>query len=637
MKQVDGIFVRDSCNVCNSPYETVTARSGEFWCLDMNKEVQSCPAGQYFQITTDRSATNSSSTTDSDAVDGSCTPCESGTYATGPGKRLECTSCGLLPGTTKQQTSIVGSTSVDDCFVEKLYADKGNVYCTGFGEDDRRSGLTALSVQECEEFAEEFKDEGLVYSDEPPCQDDTELCPDYLEQIGCNNQFESIDSVTGLKTDIVVNDICPVSCNVCRALSNGTPYTDSTPTGCVVVITETGDQIVRYYSPSEEPSLPDAPIIAAMYTGEPFQPACKAHICELNTTTSDAVLYISQGDAVRDDSTFQYSIPTCGPNLRQIGMWLASESKTNTQIFIPTAAGVTAVSMIGAYYFTGDDTEHRFQFVVFGVGLRMFDLVTDWGNYVVNIRGDLFAFAYGDQDVETEDANVKAMIQFTLAICILSSMLTPFDIWGASQRTTYGDRFLWLIVAVLLFEDVPQLGITGNYIYYVYNAVISDEYYTAAEYITSDIIAIISLAASVANILYNIFLLMCRKKRALGGSANYTTSSHSNQRAMPQHQSNASSQLSAAVTHVAPVHARTRPQNVPVLDLKLKQKSGVLVSPLHSASTPRSFGVEETSLNGPNYFFVSDCVTLISAHFCCTFPQAVFQYLFALEQQLSPL
>lgn len=514
MKQVDGIFVRDSCNVCNSPYETVTARSGEFWCLDMNKEVQSCPAGQYFQITTDRSATNSSSTTDSDAVDGSCTPCESGTYATGPGKRLECTSCGLLPGTTKQQTSIVGSTSVDDCFVEKLYADKGNVYCTGFGEDDRRSGLTALSVQECEAFAEEFKDEGLVYSDEPPCQDDTELCPDYLEQIGCNNQFESIDSVTGLKTDIDVNDICPVSCNVCRALSNGTPYTDSTPTGCVVVTTETGDQIVRYYSPSEEPSLPDAPIIAAMYTGEPFQPACKAHICEANTTTSDAVLYVSQGDAVRGEGpSFEYAIPTCSPNLRLIDSWLASETKTNNQIFIPTAAGVTVVSMVGAYYCIGDGTEHRFRFVIFGVGLRLFDVVTDWGNHFVNIRGDLFAFAYGDQDPNTEDANVNFMIRFTLILCIVSSVLTPFDIWGASQRMTRHRQRAWIIVAVLLLEDVPQVGVAGTYIYYVYKAVISNGYYTATEYLKIDLIAIISLAASVGNILYNIFLLTCGKQK----------------------------------------------------------------------------------------------------------------------------
>jgi len=401
-----------------------------------------------------------------------------------------------------------------------MYAEGGTSYCTGFGTDDRQSGLTELSKQECKQFAEEFRDEGLVYSDEPPCQDEAGKCSgenddnNYIRGIGCNNQFESIDTITNVTTIIVVNDICPFTCGACKSLSNSTSYVDAAPTGCVVVTTETGDQIVRYYSPSDEPSLPDAPIIAAMYTGEPFQPACKAHICEANTTTSDAVLYVSQGDAVRGEGpSFEYAIPTCSPNLRLIDSWLASETKTNNQIFIPTAAGVTVVSMVGAYYCIGDGTEHRFQFVIFGVGLRLFDVVTDWGNHFVNIRGDLFAFAYGDQDPNTEDANVNFMIRFTLILCIVSSVLTPFDIWGASQRMTRHRQRAWLIVAVLLLEDVPQVSVCGMYIYHVYKAVISNGYYTATEYLKIDLIAIISLAASVGNIVYNIFLLTCGKQK----------------------------------------------------------------------------------------------------------------------------
>lgn len=517
VKQVDNIFVRDSCSVCNPPHQNVTTRSGSFWCLDFDSEVRSCPAGRYFQITTNRSASNSS-VADGGVVDGACAPCESGSYAVGPGKRLECTACGFLPGSTKRQTSIVGSTSIDDCFVEKMYAEGGTSYCTGFGTDDRQSGLTELSRQECKQFAEEFRDEGLVYSDEPPCQDEAGKCSgenddnNYIRGIGCNNQFESIDTVTNVTTIIVVNDICPFTCGACKSLSNSTSYVDAAPTGCVVVATETSATIVRYYSPNQTPTVDD-PIVESMYTGEQFRPACKAHICELNTTTSDAVLYVSQGDASRDASTLEFAIPTCGPNVRQINMWLASETSASNQIFIPTAVGITAISMVGAYFYIGD-VPHRFQFVVFAVGLRLFDVVTDWGNYVVNIRGKLFAFAYGDQDPDTADANVQSMIWFTLAICILSTMLTPFDIWGASQRVTDGLQRSWLIIVVLLIEDVPQLGITINYMNQVYSAVISNDYYTANDYIKKDIIAIISLAASVGNLLYSIYLLTCGKQHA---------------------------------------------------------------------------------------------------------------------------
>lgn len=394
-----------------------------------------------------------------------------------------------------------------------MYAEGGTSYCTGFGTDDRQSGLTELSKQECKQFAEEFRDEGLVYSDEPPCQDEAGKCSgengdnNYVRGIGCNNQFESIDTITNVTTIIVVNDICPFTCGACKSLSNSTSYVDAAPTGCVVVATETSATIVRYYSPTQTPTV-DNPIVESMYTGEQFRPACKAHICELNTTTSDAVLFVSQGDASRDASTLEFAIPTCGPNVRQINMWLASETRANNQIFIPTAVGITAISMVGAYFYIGD-VPHRFQFVVFAVGLRLFDVVTDWGNYVVNIRGKLFAFAYGDQDPDTADANVQSMIRLTLAICILSTMLTPFDIWGASQRVTDGLQRSWLIIVVLLIEDVPQLGITINYMNQVYSAMISNDYYTANDYIKIDIIALISLAASVGNLLYSIYLLTC--------------------------------------------------------------------------------------------------------------------------------
>ena len=409
-----------------------------------------------------------------------------------------------------------------------MYAEGGTSYCTGFGTDDRQSGLTELSKQECKQFAEEFRDEGLVYSDEPPCQDEAGKCSgenddnNYIRGIGCNNQFESIDTITNVTTIIVVNDICPFTCGACKSLS----YVDTAPTGCVVVATETSATIVRYYSPNQTPTVDD-PIVESMYTGEQFRPACKAHICELNTTTSDAVLYVSQGDASRDASTLEFAIPTCGPNVRQINMWLASETSASNQIFIPTAVGITAISMVGAYFYIGD-VPHRFQFVVFAVGLRMFDVVTDWGNYVVNIRGKLFAFAYGDQDPDTVDANVQSMIRFTLAICILSTILTPFDIWGASQRVTHGLQRSWLIIVVLLIEDVPQLGITINYMNQVYSAVISDDYFTANDYIKKDIIAIISLAASVGNLLYSIYLLTCGKQPALVTGLEQTSRSYYN-------------------------------------------------------------------------------------------------------------
>ena len=64
----------------------------------------------------------------------------------------------------------------------------------------------------------------------PPCQDDAEKCPGYLEQIGCNNKFESIDSITGSRAFVVVNEICPVACNTCRATTVTATVTTSTGT-----------------------------------------------------------------------------------------------------------------------------------------------------------------------------------------------------------------------------------------------------------------------------------------------------------------------------------------------------------------------------------------------------------------------
>lgn len=124
----------------------------------------------------------------------------------------------------------------------------GELCIGGFCEEFASTQTRCIRVQ-CTEFAEEFKDEGLVYSDEPPCQDDVEQCPDYLEQIGCNNQFERIDFVTGLKTDIVVNDICPVSCNVCASVNTsdasdvileGSPATTAEPSVLLFVLAAAG-------------------------------------------------------------------------------------------------------------------------------------------------------------------------------------------------------------------------------------------------------------------------------------------------------------------------------------------------------------------------------------------------------------
>jgi hypothetical protein len=242
-----------------------------------------------------------------------------------------------------------------------------------------------------------------------------------------------------------------------------------------------------------------------MYTGVPFVPACKAHICDHNVT-SGVVRYVSRGDATRDGS-LQFAEPTCTANSQQVKDWATEERITNNQQFIPAALALTGAAIAATYCLMGGD-QHALAWL--GVGLRVFDFMTDWATYAINIKGSLFAHAYGDQNNDTEDANVQSVIAASLAFCILGSLLTPLDVWGATKRAkdTDASGVYAIIIATLALEDVPQL---------ILNIIFIRAVKQNTE-LAVDAIAVLSLIASSVNIVWNLGVLRAARNKGNKGS-----------------------------------------------------------------------------------------------------------------------
>lgn len=303
---------------------------------------------------------------------------------------------------------------------------------------------------------------------------------------------------TGYPRHLCRDSECPASAGTCWNPANR--GNASLPFGCVL---NTNTSEVMYFT-EEHANL--------YYTGFPYFPLCARFICPADgdNFADKPVALTKAAVLVQKDANPECKVSSAGAEARKIDAY-AKAQKENNGTFIPIAFALTFLSMLGAYAYLLYDTGKNFddletadhKFVWFGVGLRSFDMQTDWGFYAINVKNEYGFEADYEQKfgVEEEDGslnlagvNVAAFQNAVLACCILGLLLTPVDMWGNRQRTLgNASKAMTISIIVLLLEDFPQLGFNIEYM-----RITGD---------TKDPIAILSPLASIGNIIYNLGLL----------------------------------------------------------------------------------------------------------------------------------
>lgn len=151
------------------------------------------------------------------------------------------------------------------------------------------------------------------------------------------------------------------------------------------------------------------------------------------------------------------------------------------------------------------------KFAILNVGLRIFDVVTDWAFYQVGVRSPAFENVYGFESNVTGitargpnniaaryDPKVVTFQTASVIICTSGTFLTGFDIWGSNQRLhNAGFRSAMKVtIAVMLLEDLPQ---------FVMNIVYMDTMTKKASR-KVDPVSVLSLVASIINILFAVWV-----------------------------------------------------------------------------------------------------------------------------------
>lgn len=199
---------------------------------------------------------------------------------------------------------------------------------------------------------------------------------------------------------------------------------------------------------------------------------------------------------------------------------------------MPPVAGVTGGSVVVAYAYMlgggkqdGRMTYQEHKWVLMSVGLKVFDMLTDWAFYFVSLRGEPFESEYmyklngTRRGVGTGRYNKDVITIQTAALlsCGCGTMLTFADICGTRQRLGPGAAPLASIVTllVMLVEDVPQLTMNIIYIKTMAGAegttidLETLKTMGSAEGSAVDTISILALLSSLFTIGYSIYLLCC--------------------------------------------------------------------------------------------------------------------------------
>lgn len=239
---------------------------------------------------------------------------------------------------------------------------------------------------------------------------------------------------------------------------------------------------------------------------------------------------------------------------------LDEAARKNVQNAIPPIAAISGASVFCGYVYllNGGDPKKATSFfklswrahawAVMSVGMKTFDLLTDIAFFFLSLRGEPFESQFmvakvvandiGNQtgnETSTNavgrrftnegryDSNVVAIQLTAFASITLGTLFTFGDMYGTRQRlSNHVNAATKITIAVLTFEDVPQLIITVVYMLTVSKGAstaslneIDPDASAVLDFLEGiDTISIVSLLASVASLMYSVYLLISDRRVA---------------------------------------------------------------------------------------------------------------------------
>jgi hypothetical protein len=477
--------------------------------------------GKYFNTTTNR-----------------CTFCDPGTYADGinaagfsdKNLRIACTSC---PGA---EISLQGASKKTDCFAKFQVAEQNYpLFCYGNGldtqaetaVDNKDESVFALSrvgaddtdpATVCKEAVNlVLVNSGTTFIEPADLKCDPDVHPK-ANKDECDETaklFGGDDTFCQIKTNIDIGTLNGHPKYLCRdenckgADRGGTCWDPATnkegtspPFGCVY---DSEKEVAMYYSEANARQF---------YDGFAYKPICEKYICPPNPADDfERPVPLTEAQILADTT----SIPKCALSERGVKAYDDASAKKNKE-FVKLFITFTFLAMVIAYFYLkckdqdlklykkdasclGFSLTKECKWILFGVGMRLFDMQTDWGFYFINVRDPGFEADYEHEDDGDYAAKVifpASLKQFQLAsfvVCILGSILTPMDIWGNRQRTRNDHKVAMSIsLLILLLEDAPQLLMVLKFMF--------------IKGVVFEIISILSLSGSIFNIVYNLIVLV---------------------------------------------------------------------------------------------------------------------------------
>jgi hypothetical protein len=250
------------------------------------------------------------------------------------------------------------------------------------------------------------------------------------------------------------------------------------------------------------------PPIAVTDTVE-LLPICERQVCR---QANNVIKPLTKNDD--PDIDYNNLQDLCGISSTAVDDALAQEFETNSQTFFPIAAAIELLGIIATYMYLlygvyeapfRDLPSKAHVWVFLGFGLRFFDVMSDWAFLLVTLRSVAFKAAAGSR----ANAIKTACLVFT----ILGTIVAPIDMWGSLQRLTSKSSIYtvgWITLLITIVEDVPQLVITWAYIVAMDRFRDTDAGKNVDPY---DAISLVSMVASVGNILYNVWALFSTYRR----------------------------------------------------------------------------------------------------------------------------
>jgi len=459
------------CDDCETTHLAFNPDSPSFECRALGTTVE-CNLGYYFDV--------------SKKV---CDVCKEGSYADGVKPdgftsdnklRTACRKCPDIANVDEDgkvlymgQTSRVAATSVDDCFPKYQKANDGDSFCFGRG--------TVGQLNASSEAAAEASKLALVQ----------------LEEDG---------------DDSVLGAVCETALLGLGFDYKGVIYP---PRGCFLN-TETNEG--AYYVREKDYGTPKLEN-AITATDDKLAPICERYKCESKAGIGDEDLestFLTENNSPDDELQ-------CRASASAVNAAVAEEKDTNSKLFFPPVIVlILALAFCGYVYFVKyhydkekpfDELPKSVHYMIWwGFSLRSFDVATDWGFFAISLQSLAFQAACdAAAAADGSESAAKSMRSGCLAFAIIGTLLGPLDIWGAFQRMINKEHAVagWIVLLVSVMEDLPQLVFNAKYISIMYRyqqMMLAEGSTTTVQ--PFDAISMFSLAASVANLCFNIALMI---------------------------------------------------------------------------------------------------------------------------------